>query len=542
MREKDVVFSRAHIVPGDGSRCDASALAVRDGRIAFMGSDDDARRLFPDARRIDCAGRSLLPGFIDAHNHVTLLGASLRAVSFHYPDVSCARDVLDRVREAAAGRAPGTWVRGWGLDHGKFPDGRLPSLAELDAVSPDHPVCIVHYTGHNVLVNSVALRLCGVNDATPDPEGGRFERDADGRLTGYALDAAQQLVVPSSVRVGHHGPDIGYDTPHEEFVADIAAASQALLAVGVTTVVEPQATTREMQGLLYAREEGRLGVRTVCMPLSNHLDALLELGLVRPLGDGMLAIGPVKYYMDGSLVGGTAAFNEPHCNREPDYRGSLYWDAEAMFASIRRAHAAGLQIGIHTQGDRAHDIVLDIIDRVLTEFPQEDARFRLEHSGYPLPRHIDLMARHGVIPVTQPGQLYEAGDNLHDNYGPERARRMYPLRSFLRAGLRPAISSDAFVQSCNPLHTIRGAVLRRSLGGRDMGQDECISPLEAITCHTLNAARSCFREGLTGSLAPGKLADIILLDRDILAAGREEIANMRVLLTMLGGRIVHEAE
>ena len=119
---------------------------------------------------------------------------------------------------------------------------------------------------------------------------------------------------------------------------------------------------------------------------------------------------------------------------------------------------------------------------------------------------------------------------------------MYPLRSFLRAGLRPAISSDAFVQSCNPLHTIRGAVLRRSLGGRDMGQDECISPLEAITCHTLNAARSCFREGLTGSLAPGKLADIILLDRDILAAGREEIANMRVLLTMLGGRIVHEAE
>lgn len=541
MKEKDVVFLHAKIMPGDGSRSAASALAVSNGVIAFMGDDDDALRRFPDARRIDCAGRSLLPGFIDAHNHVTLLGASLRAVSFHYPAVSCARDVLDRLRHAAGSRAPGTWIRGWGLDHGKFPDGRLPSLAELDAASPDHPVCIVHYTGHNVLVNSAALRLCGVNDATPDPEGGRFERDADGRLTGYVLDAAQQLVVPSSVRVGHHGPDIGYDTPREEMTADIAAASQALLAVGVTMVVEPQATTREMTGLLHAREEGRLGVRTVCMPLSNHLDALLELGLVRPLGDAMLALGPVKYYMDGSLVGGTAAFNEPHCNREPGYRGSLYWEADALYASMRRAHAAGLQIGIHTQGDMAHDIVLGIIDRLLTEFPQQDARFRLEHSGYPLPRHIDVMARHGIIPVTQPGQLHEAGDNLYDNYGPERARRMYPLRSFLRAGLRPVISSDAFVQSHNPLHTIRGAVLRRSLGGLDMGQDERISIMEAIVCHTGNAARSCFRESLVGTLTPGKLADIILLDRDILAADPEELADIRVLLTMLGGRIVHEA-
>lgn len=544
MKSRDCVFINANISNGTGAPCFATGLLVVDGIIDKLGNDVEVlKAASPSTPVIDCEGKSLLPGLIDAHNHMTLLGAALRAPSFHYPKVSSVADIVATVKEAAATKMPGQWIRGWGMDYAKFSDGRVPTRWDLDEVSPDNPVCIVHYTGHYVLVNSKALEMAGVDDGVENPIGGEFIRSKDGRVTGMAKDAAQQLVVPTSVHVAHHGPDIGYDTPDDELIDDIACASEALLKVGVTTVVDPQVTTREMTGLVKANRIGKLGVRTIAMFLSNHLDAVLELGIVGEVGDNMLAIGPIKYYCDGSIVGGTAAFTEPLINRDDNFCGSEYWPSEEQLCeALNRTHQSGLQFGIHTQGDKAHQIVIDCVERFLEETPRDNHRHRLEHSGYPRRDQVERMASSGLIPITQPGQLYEAGDNLHANYGKDRASRIYPMRDFLDNGIPAVISSDAFVQSHNPLSSIRGAVERKSLAGQDMGVNQRISLDEAIVCHTYNAAFSFFWEDRIGSLQPGKIADIVLFDCNLNEIAPKDLIEVKVALTMLGGEIVYQKD
>lgn len=540
---KDTLFYNAKIVTGTKTECKFENLLVKNNKIAKIGTVEDCKELADEnVQLIDCKQNSLLPGFIDAHNHITLLGASLRAPKFNYPAVSCIEDVLGVVKNVVEARKKGDWIRGWGLDYGKFADGIAPTRFELDKVSPDNPVAIVHYTGHYVLVNSKALELAGINDSIKDPEGGSFLRDEQGRLNGLARDAAQQMVIPTAVEVKHHGPDIGYITPLDELVDDIKCACNALLAVGVTTVCDPQVTTREMAGFLQANNTNQLTVRTLGMFLSNHLEAQLELGIYEQVGNDFFAFGPIKYYTDGAIVGGTAAFNEPHCNKSADSRGSLYWeDTKEMSDSLKLTHSKGLQFAIHTQGDRAHAVMLDCVEELLQEFPRKDHRHRIEHSGYPLPEHIKRIAQYEMIPVTQPGQLREAGKNLIDLYGTERASKIYPLRDFLDSGIPAVISSDAFVQSYNPLSTIRGAIERISTDEQDMGQGQRISMEESVICHTYNAAYSMFWENKVGSLEEGKLADIVLLDCDLMQQKATNLLNVKVAITMVDGKIAYKA-
>lgn len=539
---QNVLFYNARIITGRYDECTANSLLVQGNRITKIGSYDECKAMTCSSiEEVDCQQNSLLPGFIDGHNHITLLGASLRAPKFHYPDVSCIEDVLGVVKNAVAARKEGEWIRGWGLDYGKFPNAKPPTRFDLDKVAPNNPVAIVHYTGHYVLVNSKALELAGIDDSVKDPEGGSFIRDAEGRLTGLARDSAQQMVVPTAVEVKHHGPDIGYVTPIEELVDDIKCACDALLAVGVTSVLDPQVTTREMTGLVRANKTGNLPVRTVAMFLSNHLEAQLELGVFEEFGNDFLTFGPIKYYADGAIVGGTAAFSEPHIDGT-DVSKSLYWaSTEEMCKSLKLCHTNGLQFAVHTQGDQAHELMLSCINTILAENPRADHRHRFEHSGYPLPGHIKQMAEYGIIPVTQPGQLREAGKNLNDLYGQERAKRIYPLRDFLDNNIPAVISSDAFVQSYNPISTVRGAVERLSDDGQDMGQDQRISMKEALICHTYNAAHAMFWEDKVGSLEEGKLADIVLLDCDIMQKDAKDLLDVKVAITMVDGKILYKA-
>ncbi|MGB1258344.1 MAG: amidohydrolase, partial [Thiolinea sp.] len=285
------------------------AILIKDRTIAAVGTTAEINALLtPETEVIDLGGRSLVPGFIDAHNHLTHQGAAFGSVDYSYPNVASMTDLQQVIAEAAAKAKPGQWLRGWGLNYEKYPEDRLPTRWDIDAVSPDHPVCAVHVSGHNVLVNSVALAMAGVDENTPDPDGGLFERDENGQLTGYARDSAQELVVPSSVSVEHHGPNIGYDLPLDELVDDIDRACQAYLKEGITSVVDPQVTTREMPGYMAARKQGKLTIKTTCMYLSNHQDAINELGITDHIGNDLLSIGPMKYYCDGTLTGGTALF------------------------------------------------------------------------------------------------------------------------------------------------------------------------------------------------------------------------------------------
>ncbi|MGB1010563.1 MAG: amidohydrolase [Thiolinea sp.] len=524
------------------------AILIKDRTIAAVGTTAEINALLtPETEVIDLGGRSLVPGFIDAHNHLTHQGAAFGSVDYSYPNVASMTDLQEVIAEAAAKAKPGQWLRGWGLNYEKYPEDRLPTRWDIDAVSPDHPVCAVHVSGHNVLVNSVALAMAGVDENTPDPDGGMFERDENGQLTGYARDSAQELVVPSSVSVEHHGPNIGYDLPLDELVDDIDRACQAYLKEGITSVVDPQVTTREMPGYMAARKQGKLTIKTTCMYLSNHQDAINELGITDHIGNDLLSIGPMKYYCDGTLTGGTALFyaDEPQvesrckCNQSAG-RGYTYWpDVKAFQEALIDTHSRGMQFGVHTQGDMAMDIVLDAIEEAHKRFPRDDTRHRIEHCHGPTPEQVARIKRLGIIPITQPGQMEELGDDLMALYGEHRTLRFCPLREMLDEGIPAVVSTDAFVQSYRPFDAISAAVNRLSMTGADMGEAQRITVLEAIRAYTWNAAYSVYHEHRKGSLEVGKLADLAIIDGDILAVPHNEIAGLEVFMTVSDGEIVY---
>ncbi len=531
-----LVNGRVYTADERGTR--ASAVGVVGERIAVVGTDEEVLRALPEAERIDLGGGTLLPGFIDAHNHFLATGESLGWIDVRYPGVRSVEELVERVAAAAARTPPGAWVRAFGFDHAKYE--REPTRWDLDRATSEHPVAILHVSGHHVLVNSVVLAARGVDDETPDPEGGRLVRDERGRVTGLCLDAACQLVQPVAVDIGSHGPNFHTEAPLPELVEAVERAGQAYLAAGLTTVCDAQVTRRELGAYREARRLGRLLLRTVCMPLSHQLETYAEIGLAGPFGDDRLWIGPLKLYADGSLIGGTAAFTEPY-GEHGEFPGSLYHAPEELERLIVRAHELGWRVGVHTQGDRAMEIVVGAFEAAQRAHPREDPRFRIEHAGYPTPEQLRRMAALGVVTINQPRYLVDSGDEFLRRLG-ERAHRLQPLREELALGMRVVLSSDADVASYRPLDTIAAAVSRRTLAGRPIGADQALTVEEAIRAHTIEAAYAIGAEDRLGSIAPGKLADLVLLDGDPFAASPEGIADIPVRMTILGGRIAFPAE
>ncbi|HXG39814.1 MAG TPA: amidohydrolase, partial [Candidatus Limnocylindrales bacterium] len=428
--------------------------------------------------------------------------------------------------------------RGGGLDWSAFAEGRLPTRHDLDAATRDHPVLIEHVSGHAVLVNSRALELRGLDDDVRDPPGGSFDRDERGRLTGIVREAATSLVLGPSVDIGHHGPNFHVEVELEEAVGYLEGAAPRYLAEGITAVGDPQVTRRELAAYREARRRGVLGPRVTALPLSSQLEAYESIGLAGPLGDDRLRIAGMKFYTDGAITAGTAAFSEGlGPERSP---GSFYHEPDAFRTLVGRAHRAGWQIAVHVMGDRAYELYLEALEAAFRERPRDDPRPRVEHGTYPTPDQRRRMAALGVVPVTQPGSIRELGDIWVRQLG-ERVHETMPFRAWLELGIRPAISSDAFVQSYRPLDTISAACWRVTPSGRRIGPHHELTVEEALRAHTLDAARALVLEDRLGSIEPGKLADLAVVDGDLLATPPERIGELRVWLTVLGGRIVHDA-
>ena len=518
-------------------------VAIVGDRITAVGGDAAARAAAPpDARYVDVEGRSILPGFVDAHHHLAFTGAELAAIDARYPGVGSIADLVARIAEAAERTPDGAWIRAVGMNPEMFPDGRLPTRWDLDEATRVHPVLVQHMSGHHAMANSLGLEARGLDDTAADPEGGHLVRDDRGRLTGYFLDAAQQLIVPAGVDIGHHGPGFHDDAPLEEIVADIDRGSRASLAAGITSIVDAQVTRRELTGYRVARERGLLGVRLTAMPISSQLEVFEAIGLAGRFGDDRLAIGPMKFYADGALTGGTAAFTTPY-GPEGEFTGSLYWASDAAFRdAIVRAHTAGWQIGVHAQGDRAIDRVLDAYEAALAAHPRADHRHRIEHGGGPRPDQIERMARLGVMVVGQPRYFWDAGDAWLKVLDADRAHRLQPYRELLGAGVRFALSSDAPVASHRPLDTISSAVTRTTVGGAIIGGDQALTLDEAVRACTLDAAASYFADDRLGTLEVGKLADVAVLDRDLFATQPAELGEVAVDMTIVGGEIAYRSE
>lgn len=525
------------ILTMDPARPRAAAVGIDGGRIVAVGDVEAVRRaLPPEAEEIDAGPRTVVPGFVDAHNHYLATAESFAGVEAR--DVTSIAELQRRVGEFAERQAPGTWIRGHGLEWSAYVEGRQPTRSDLDDVSRTHPILLEHVSGHAILVNSLALDERGVRDDVRDPDGGTFDRDERGRPTGIARDAATNLLLGPSVDIGHHGPNFHTELEIDEGVGMLTAAAPRYFAAGLTTIADPQVSRRELG--IY-REAGRRGVpgpRIVAMPLSHQLDELVEIGLAGPFGDDRLRIGAMKFYTDGAITAGTAAFSEGLGPSRST--GTFYHEPDAFRALIARAHAAGWQIAIHTMGDRAFDLALGALEGAFRAHGSDDARPRVEHGTFPTPPHRDRMAALGVIPVTQPGSIRELGSVWKIQLG-ERLHEAMPMRAWLDLGIRPAISSDAFVQSFRPLDTVSAATHRVTPDGTRAGPHHELSIEEAVRAHTIDAARAIRMEDRLGSIEAGKLADIAVVDGDLLAADPVRIGELGVWLTLQNGAVVHDA-
>lgn len=507
----------------------AEAIAVRGSMIVGVGASADIERVWPRAEWIDLAGGTLLPGLIDAHNHFLSTGESLASLDLRFPTVASPEALLSVVREAAMMTPAGETISGFGVDNGKY---AFPSRRDLEDAAGDHPMLLFHTSGHHVLVNSIVLMAAGVTEDTPDPPGGRFERDADGPLTGFCLDAACGAVVPTDVDIGSHGPNFHVRASIDELVASVARASTAFLAAGLTSVCDAQVTARELGAYREARARGELPIRTICMPLSHQLGSFEELGLAGPFGDDRLAIGHLKIYADGTLTGGTAAFGEGV--GVPPQRGSFFHDPDDLVALIERAWTGGWRIGVHAQGDRAISLVLDGFERGARAAARSDARPRIEHAGYPTLDGIERMRALDAIAVQQPSYLFDYGDEYHELLG-DLAHDLQPYRDELDAGVRVVLSSDSDVSTYRPLTTIANAMRRTTRSGVVLGPRHRLTREEALFAHTIDAAFAVGLEGRIGSLEPGKDADLTILATDIRDADPDEIEGATVVATVVAG-------
>jgi predicted amidohydrolase YtcJ len=511
----------------------AQAVGTQGGMITAVGSTREVLAALPHAEVIDVAGATVLPGLIDAHNHFLATGESLAAEDVRYPRVRSVDELAAAVAAAAAGQEPGSYVRAYGFDHAKY--ARAPTRWDLDRAAPGHPVIVGHVSGHYVLASSLAMQQQGVREDAADPPGGQLGRDEAGRLTGMFRDAAIGLIQPTAVDIGHHGPNFHVTAGLTDLVSAVERAGTAYLAAGLTAVCDAQVTSRELAAYQEARRLRRLPLRTVCMPLSHQLEQYEALGLRGPFGDDWLSIGPMKFYCDGSLIGGTAAFSTPY-GTQGEFGGLLFWEAADFGAAIERAHRNGWQVGVHAQGDKAIGIVLDAFERAQRARRDDDPRFRIEHCGFPTLEQLARMRDLGVIAICQPSYLRDSGDEFLDRL-PGRAHRLQPLRSALNLGIPVVLSSDSDVASYRPLDTIAAAVTRQTVSGRAIGADQAMTAVEAVLAHTIAAAHAIRADRRLGSLEVGKLADLVVLGGDLFACDPAEISDLGIRMTVIGGEV-----
>jgi predicted amidohydrolase YtcJ len=536
--EREIVLSGGRVFTSAASGPPwAEALAISGDNVTAVGSVEELTARFPGAKRVNVEGRTVLPGLIDAHNHFLATGESLDSVDVRSPGVASIDDVVDRLAAAARETASGEWVSAFGLDDAKLEHPL--TRADLDRASTRHPISVNHVSGHGCVVNSTALAMRAIGRGTPTPPGGQLGRDTAGEPNGVFLDAAMQLILPVALDIGSHGPNFHTEIPLDRSVDLVEQAGNAFVEAGLTTVCDPQVSCRELSAYREARRQGRLPLRTVCMPLSHQLEEFRAVGLAGPFGDDELSIGAMKFYADGSLIAGTAVFSEAY-GEHGEFEGLMLHSDDELEELLTAAHLDGWQVGVHVQGDRAMTTVLDILELAIARAPR-DHRHRLEHAGYPTPELIERIASLGIIAVNQPNFLHDSGDEFLSRLG-ARAHGLQPLRSELDAGITVVLSSDSDVSSYEPLETIRNAIARRTLSGAEIGADQALTLEEALRAHTISAAYALRMEDRIGSLEAGKLADITVIDGDLEQTPVEEIASLGIWMTMVGGRPRHAAE
>jgi predicted amidohydrolase YtcJ len=524
--DPDVILHNGRVYTVQPANPQATAIAIRDGRILAVGTDRQVLALAgKNTRRVDLARRRVLPGFNDAHAHPWQSGLEqLKKVAC---DKTSIEEILAALRARAAETPPGQWVQGYLYDDGKTP--RPLTRADLDTAVPDHPVIVAHRGGHTAYVNSPALAQAGATAATPDPPGGRFEHGADGQLNGRVADKAMQAVLDK----------IPQELTREDHQRAVAVISKLYASYGVTSACEADTTPNGLQGYQDARDSGELLYRAYCHMDVDYLDRYMAAGLHTGFGDSMVRIGGIKQYADGSISERTAWLAEPYIGI-PNYYGVESGTRESLYENSRKAWQAGFQLCTHANGERAIDRMLGVYEQLQKETPRRDPRFRLEHCTVVTPELIARMRAVGAIPIPFAGYVNFHGDVMHF-YGDERMKRMFAYRSFIDAGLRPPTSSDYTASPPSPMLWLYSMTTRRDPTGHVWGETQRITLPEAVRSATIEGAYSSFEEHDKGTIEPGKLADLVVLKDDPFTVPAEQWQGIKVERTMLGGRWVYES-
>ena len=536
MQAADVVLTGGVVWCGLGLPR-VEAVAIRDGRVMATGTAAEIQSMTgPKTRVIPLDGRFAMPGLYDAHMHLLPVGIDMSRVDLRPEAAPTLESMLEALRAKASGTPKGEWVLGRGFNHFLLDVGRFPHRDELDRACPDHPCYIVRTDGHSAVANSRALALAGIDETTPQPEGGLIEI-RDGRLTGMVAETGRE---PFEAVLPHSSVD--------EMVEAIERAGHLMLRHGITSVMEAAIGLHdgwdEMVAYRRARDDGRLPVRVYGCVMADKTRSILPQamaeGLVTGAGDEMFRIGPVKIFTDGSAGSKTAAMTRDYLG-DPGNKGLLCIpDQSELDAMVKQAHDAGWQMGIHAIGDGAIEQVLNAIEAAQDANPATDRRHRIEHCGWLRPDQMDRLERLQVLPVAQASFLYWFGDNYETVLEAERIAASHPFRTWTLRGLNPSASTDCPVTDIDPRAVIYNMVTRKTRTGKVFGPEQCLSIEEALHAYTFGSAYASHEEGLKGRLVPGQLADIAVFDRDLTAVAPETLLDAVCELTLRGGEILHD--
>ena len=523
----DMIISNARIWTGNVEQPYAEAMAVSGDTIVAIGSIREVMKYKSGADTvIDLGGRFVAPGFIDSHLHLLQGGSNLASVQLR--DASTPEEFIKRIKEYAATLKPGTWILGGDWDGMGWES--LPQKDWIDSVTPDNPVFVSRLDGHMALANSLAMKLAGVDHRVKEVSGGTIPRDNGGEPTGIFKDNAMDLI---AVKIPEQS--------EEEVDRAIVAAMHYLASNGVTSAHAVDAAAYA-DALERVRARGEQITRLYYLQTISRWKDMKEQVERDGRGDRWISTGGVKGFVDGSLGSHTAAFLEPYTDLQTD-TGLFVNSEEDLYNWILESDRAGLQVVIHAIGDEAINFLLNAYEKVAAENGERDRRFRIEHSQHIAPADIERYGKLKVIASMQPYHAIDDGRWAEEYIGPERVKTTYAFRSLLDSGATLAFGSDWFVAPATPLEGIYGAVTRRTLDGKNPEgwvPEQKITVEEALKAYTINAAYASFEEDIKGTLEPGKLADFVVLDRDITTIDPVEIWNVKAQQTWVGGKKVFD--
>lgn len=550
----DLVVVNGQVLTVDAAFSRASAVALRHGVIAAVGTDAEIRRLVgPQTRVIDAKGRSVIPGLIESHVHAT--GAARSEVRQPFRQLHSIGEIKDWVRAKAAVTPAGGWIQLPRVDVTRIRERRIPSRADLDEAAPQHPTVFTwRYANKSVQVlNSRALAAAGITRATQAPAGGLIHLDQQGEPTGV-IDNSRGLISKFTAR-----PSVS----EEAYLDSLAELLGRYNAIGITSIGERNSNVAGFRTYEKLKAEGRLPVRVVVTiglrtdgSVAGTEKAIAAIPYRTGDGDDWVRIGPLKVGVDGGALYGTAYMREPYGPRayslygisDPKYRGDLRISIEKLKNIIRTGHRMGWQMSSHVTGDAGVDAVLDGLEAADADIPVAPRRYNLIHAYFANEGTARRAARLGATVDTQPGWYHKDGDALLVSLGPKRMESFIGVQTWRKAGVKVAINADHMVgfdpdtslNPYNPFLTMQMAITRRTEGGLVLGASERISREDALRLFTIEAAWLSFDEKRKGSLEPGKLADLAILTGDFLRQPEERLHELRAQTTIVGGRVVYE--